>query len=281
MINWKTYQISSADLSITLVPAIGGRILSLVFNQQELLFVQEENRDQIYDFTGKGLVEEKKRLGFRLWGGDKTWVAPQSAWVLGIPPLELDAGQYDVVQHDDALIMTSPICRETGLQIIRNVRLVHQSIYLTETIINQALTPRSCGVWNVSQIKRPCRFIVAAAPTGFRSYHHEDKTLPVVSEPIYLDGSVVVDCQGDQMFKYGGMPLEGKVVTEIPTTDNRMISWIRTFAMDKTMPYAHRSAVEFFNSPDYPYAEAEVHAPQVCLKQGESTSLSQCWTFTV
>ncbi len=50
--------------------------------------------------------------------------------------------------------------------------------------------------------------------------------------------------------------------------------------MDVNAKYAHDSIVEVFNSPDLPYAEAEVHAPLARLAQGETTTLSQCWTFS-
>ena len=41
------------------------------------------------------------QLGFVLWGGDKTWLAPQDRWTDGDPFLDLDSGAYD--------------CRLTGL----------------------------------------------------------------------------------------------------------------------------------------------------------------------
>lgn len=279
MINWKYYQLNSQDLKLSLVPAIGGRILSLSFQGQELLYRQENLVDEVYDFNGKNLLEEKKRLGFRLWGGDKTWVAPQAAWELGIPPLELDAGQYTIHPVEYGYRMESPHCRETGLKIIRQVLLIGSQVHLTESILNISDKRVSCGVWNVTQIKRPCYFHIPAHQDAIRSYHHEDPTLPPVEDLLWKDDQYKIECSNNQLFKYGGFPQQGSITTLIPRIDGSMISWRRAFEMDITADYAHRSAIEIFNSPDQPYAEAEVHAPSVDLKPGAMTSLSQCWTF--
>src|SRR4051812_42708118 len=114
---WKGWKLSHGDVSVILVPSLGGRIMSLTFQDHELFFIQQEHASETFDFSSvDDLALAKKNLGFRLWGGNKTWVAPQSEWMLGMPPLELDAGEYDLSWKGSVAVMQSHICRETNLQ---------------------------------------------------------------------------------------------------------------------------------------------------------------------
>jgi hypothetical protein len=60
----------------------------------------------------------KQELGFKLWGGNKTWLAPQDRWTAGLPFFDLDSGAYQVTVEaasPTTVHMQSPICRETGI----------------------------------------------------------------------------------------------------------------------------------------------------------------------
>ena len=117
---WRGYRMEAGDLSLGVVPQIGGRIMSLTHKGEELFFVQEQFRGQSLDLSKmEDLRKEKKRLGFRVWGGDKTWVSPEEEWWEKIPPLDLDSGAYSCEVKDKKIEMVSPVCRETGLKIIR------------------------------------------------------------------------------------------------------------------------------------------------------------------
>ncbi len=101
---WKGYRLVCGPLAIGVAPDLGGRIISLAHEGTELLFVQQEHLGEVFDLDGAtDLRALKRRLGFRLWGGDKTWIAPQSSWWEGIPPLDLDAGRYRVRVDGDTL----------------------------------------------------------------------------------------------------------------------------------------------------------------------------------
>ncbi|MGA8163440.1 MAG: hypothetical protein WB791_00255 [Waddliaceae bacterium] len=98
-----------------------------------MLFVQKEHVGETFSFDHvTDLRAEKRRLSFRLWGGDKTWVSPQSAWREAIPPLELDAGAHDAKSEGASIVMQSPRCRETGLRIIRRVTLLDEGKVLLD-----------------------------------------------------------------------------------------------------------------------------------------------------
>jgi hypothetical protein len=277
---WHGLSMFSGDLEIGLIP-LGGRIISLKYQGQELLFIDPEHRGEIFDsFNGKDLVQAKVEMGFRVWGGDKTWVAPQKEWILGIPPLDLDAAPYQYNIQNKSIIMTSEVCRETGLQIIRSVSLQDSQVHLKEEMYNRGSKTVKKGLWNVTQIPRPCIFEISCGKGSFHSYHHEDKSLPAFKGDLSPKlGSLKIPCEHKDLFKIGGIPLKGEVLIHIKRQGSK-ISWKKSFFLDPQSEYAHGSAVEIFNSPKQDYAEIEIHAPFKTIPPGGSISLQQSWGFS-
>ncbi len=264
---WPGQRIGCGPLKIVLAPTLGGRILSLRYEGKEVFFAPKENPDG----------------AFFLRGGDKAWVAPQSEWQEKVPPLELDAGAYALTWDGAEAIMTSPVCGQTGLRIVRRVKIDEEmTIHVVEEFHN-ATTDKVIrkGIWNVTQMVRPCVFFVPADKGSLRSYHHIDKTLPDVKDVVKeAEGWAEVACRERVLFKCGGMPKEGQVIAKMPLGGPKELVWLRTFAIEADpLRYAHGSAVEIFNSSDHDYAEMEVHAPLCTLDPGESFSFKQQWRF--
>ncbi len=276
---WNGYRFKSKSIEMTVVPEIGGRIISLSLDGQEIFFVQKEYAGQTFNFSSIATLRaEKKRLGFRVWGGDKTWIAPQKDWWEGIPPLDLDAGSYQQRLDEDAITMISPVCRETGLQIIRQVGLDHDGvIHLDQEIVNKGKDTVTKGIWNVTQLTRPFDVYLPTTKSKLRSYHEEDLTLPhhqiVVEES---NGWCRIPCHDNQMFKFGGM-VEMGVIVCLKKMANGTLAFVKTFDIDHSADYIHRSAVEVFNARDHEYLEVETHASSVSLRPGMSCKHSQKW----
>lgn len=252
------------------------------YEGRELLFVDRENAGQTFDFTDVSDLNAKKlEVGPRWWGGDKTWIAPQREWRENLPPIELDAGQYTLTMEGQTAVMVSPVCRETGLRVRRTVTVEEDgTVRLSEEIRNETEVPLTRGIWNVTQVNRPCSFYVPAAPKAFRSYHHEDATLPEVKDIIQENqGWVEVHCRQPQLFKCGGHPKEGKVLIRMPLRGRHDVVWLKSFNAVSNGPYAHNSSVEIYNSGTHNYAEIEIHGPLAELKPGEASRLEQQWNF--
>jgi hypothetical protein len=279
---WQGQRMSAGPLSMILTPAIGGRIISLRYEGREFLFVDKEHAGETFEFgPGEDIAARKAEIGFRLWGGDKTWVAPQSQWVGGTPSLDLDAGPYALTWEEKQAVMTSPICRETGLRIVRKVHIDGElTVHLQEELHNTTDLPVTRSIWNVTQVLRPCEFYIPAGPGAFRSYHHEDPTLPQANGNFKeAEGWVEVPCRSATLFKCGGTPREGKVLIKMPLRGGKELVWLKTFGLDPRANFAHRSAVEVFNSPTLNYAEIELHAPLAEILPGASCVFSQQWQF--
>jgi hypothetical protein len=276
---WNGYRLRTGDISLGVTPQIGGRILSLTYHGEELLFVQEEHKGEVFDFSHvDDLVLEKERLGFRFWGGDKTWVAPQSAWWSKIPPLELDAGQYSVHAIDHGLEMISPVCHETGLQIIRRIELNEdQSIVLTETFRNTTRQEIQRGIWNVTQVLRPFDVYLPAKKENIRAYEDEGLIEEANKKISAQEDWVKIQCNDQTWFKFGGIVDKGIVIALRRKSENATLAFVRQFSIDPLATYAHDAIAEVYNSPSHEYLEIEVHAPFIKLEKGQETSHRQTW----
>ena len=279
---------AGGDISLGLLPDLGGRIMSLKFRGHELLYAMDTAGalPSLPEGDFPDWPAFKRSFGFQIFGGDKTWVAPESQWVEKIPPLDLDAGRYTFEQKKDVCVMTSPVCRETGLQVVRQVGFVEGGdIVLLETLHNKTDHPVTRGVWNVTQIARPFDVFLPAAPDAIRSYHYHDPTLPdPACTPFEKDGWAVIPCRDDVCFKFGGMLREGRTAV-IKETPGGTVVFARIFNIADTgvgngrdrSSYAHGSMVEVFNSSRYPYGEMEVHSPLTVIPPGGEVSLTQLW----
>ena len=273
---WDGYHWENGDISLGIVPPLGGRIMSLQFCGEEILFVQEEHRGEVFDL--KELMIDKKEFGFRVWGGDKTWIAPERSWVDKIPPLDLDAGKYEFAFDKNKVTMTSAVCRETGLRITREIELYEDNkIVLTETIKNETAAPIQRGIWNVTQILRPFDIFVPSLKKNVRLYEDEAfKDCPIQKYLSEESGWTKISCFDNAHFKFGTLMDQGKVRALRPMR-NSILEFIKTFPVDSKARYAHDSCLEIYNSPIHNYCEIEVHSPLIMLDPGQSFSQEQQW----
>ncbi|MFQ5776683.1 MAG: hypothetical protein ACE5IP_01600, partial [Terriglobia bacterium] len=128
-LGWQAYWIRRGKLELVLTPQIGGRLMRLAWNGADLAFTQKEFHGVVEPLQAVSDLHAKKReFGFRLYGGDKTWLGPQSRWTDAVPFLDLDSGSYTARLEKNSpeeiqLAVVSPVDRETGIEITRTLRL--------------------------------------------------------------------------------------------------------------------------------------------------------------
>lgn len=261
---WPAYRFFHHDMTVDVVPCIGGRVLSLSYRGQELFYQHPLSMGKRFSLESQQqtLTDIKKELGFPLIGGDVVWVAPESEWIGGAPAIDLDLGHYFMELTQDGCVLTSPICRETGLQIVRHIVFNEQGFDMTEEFFNRSEKVLKKGIWSVIQIPKPFDVYVLAHKKDLRSYHIQDSTLPEID----IDWEVCGDWKklsvdSGQCFKFGGLVQEGKsrVVQK-----RKGVSFGLQWSFDvshRKEDYAHYSAIEVFNSARFPYGEIEMHAP--------------------
>ena len=158
--------LSTADVRVGVVPALGGRVLSLVTPAGEHLFRNADLVDQALRRVGKvaeGGDDAAGTLGsWANWGGDKTWPAPQGwsgpgEWP-GPPDPVLDGGPYTARwatgTNQASIEMRSADDARSGLRIDRKVEVTagKSGYRLTSTFTNVSDRVVRWAIWHVVQL---------------------------------------------------------------------------------------------------------------------------------
>ena len=161
----RVFWLRTADVCLGVVPALGGRVLSLVTRAGEHLFRNPDLIDNSLhpaaELPDAGTLSDA--LGSWLnWGGDKTWPAPQGwsgpdEWP-GPPDPVLDGGPYSASWTADrtraSIEMCSPDDLRSGLRICRRVDVTEgvSGYRLTSTFTNTSDRAVRWAIWQVVQL---------------------------------------------------------------------------------------------------------------------------------
>ena len=216
---WSCWFLKNGPVELVLVPQVGGRIMGIRWRGHDLSFTQPELEGQVVDVAAvEDLSAKKREMGFPLWGGDKTWLAPQTRWTEGAPFLDLDSGAYELAIEqagpDLARVrMTSRVYRETGVQITRTVTMKAGETAWTvdHCLTNGSAAEVEWGPWDVSMVLRTGRVYLprspnSAFPGGVKTDAQEDQSVVLRNSVVAQLGALaVIDCHGGRRFKYGVM----------------------------------------------------------------------------
>lgn len=133
-------EVSGGGLRATLAPSRGGRIAGLAFDGVELLWS---------DPVARG----GPRAPFALGGGDKVWIAPQSAWVNERPFAALDLGGWS--WDAEASEMRSPVepLLGPGVRLLRRIVGTEDGLLVETRLLGEPTRP--IGLWQVTQLRLP------------------------------------------------------------------------------------------------------------------------------
>ena len=281
---WDAVWIEKGPLTLILVPQVGGRIMSVCWHGRELAFVNPAYQGRVDDIAAiTDLHEYKRRAGFLLWGGDKTWLAPQDRWTDGVPFVDLDSGAYELAldRTTGAATMTSPVCRETGVQVERRLELGdHPGTWrITHTLRNRSEQIVSWAPWDVDMMLRPATVFLPTRtgspyPRGVRTFDHEGVSTTVRNEVVsFLDDIAVISCRRPLRFKYGVDADPGRLLAVLEAGDRGLVGYRKSVPTYYPRPDGHGCALEVFNAPGLPYLELELHGPLAGLQPGETFSV--------
>ena len=98
------------------------------------------------------------------WGGDNTWLAPQSEWPVlagqAWPPDTawgdpLAAPHQAALLADGGLRVTGPVSAASGLRLSRDCHLDGSEWITRQTVENVSGPTRTCALWSITDIARP------------------------------------------------------------------------------------------------------------------------------
>ena len=147
----------------------------------ELVVVPQIGRILRYGFVGKAnVLFENAALQGRMhadawngadwlnFGGDKLWPAPQSVW--GFPPdPQIDGRPQQVeILPGPRVRLVSQASESYGIRFEREIALdrAGAGITITNTMRNVSSTPRTWGVWQITQLADPTVAVMPRSRTG-------------------------------------------------------------------------------------------------------------------
>lgn len=279
--------VESDRMSLVLVPQVGGRIMGVRWGQQDLFWVNESLADTAVDIeTLENPAIDKADWGFLLWGGNKTWLAPQDRWQQALPFVDLDSGAYELeilqaTPQQVKVALISPVCRETAIQITRVVTINPACWRITHRLENRGDRPARWGIWSNSMVRRPAQVFLPLGQTsvfeqGVKTFVNEGDAVVarsrVVSHPPNM---AVIQCQEPLKFKFGVASDQGTVLTVTPLADGQYLGWISQFPTFADEPYGHDCTAEVFNAVAHDYLEVEIHSPVRSLDPGAAFTFTE------
>lgn len=280
---WECWCIRRGPLELILLPQIGGRIIGLRWRGQDLFFTQPEREGTLVPLDRQEhVLEQKRALGFPLWGGDKTWLAPQAAWTLNLPFIDLDSGPYALqIQssgpNEVRVAMISEQCRETGIRLTRTISVTNadDTWSVTHEMHNEGPSTVTWALWDVAMVTRPATVYLptsasSAYEDGVRTYAEEGQSTRVRGDVLgHLDGLATIRCREPIAFKFGVDASAGWIAAVIESSTGALIGYHKQVPFDSAGTYAHGCIAEVYNSDGYPYLELELQSPLTPLAPGQ------------
>ena len=148
------YRISDQQTQAIVVPATG-RVL-------EYGFVGSFN--WLWQLPEREARDAKPYKNWRNWGGDKTWLAPQSHWpALAGRDWPPDAawgnakdGEHRVVSDSKGVLrIRGPVSSASGVQITRDYRFQNGELLISQSVEKKTAGLLVASIWSVTGIERP------------------------------------------------------------------------------------------------------------------------------
>jgi Domain of unknown function (DUF4380) len=277
-LGWQdAYRVSNGQVTLSVVPGAGGRVLEFALNGQQALWVNPS-------LQGKLFPVAKRPTSWSSWhnfGGYKLWPAPQSLWPKSVgeaPDPFLDGGTVSVeVILQRGVRLTGAPSLDMGLLFVRELSLEAQTGVLTvqQRMRNIGTKPVDWSIWDVTQIPAPAWVFFPANPAS----PNRNGILPLGGGQNQWtnDGGLIVT-------EYRGV--SGKIGADSPA--GWMAAVIGDLAYIKKFPprsetslYPDKgSTVEVYtNDKSLAYIEMEVLGPITHLEPGEEASYPETWTL--
>jgi len=255
------------DIEAVVVPSVG-RIMD-IRRPGEATGVLWQNPD---------LLGQPAKPTGKTWtnfGGDKTWPAPESAWMKDaagkwMPPVVFDQTPLRVSVNGQGVLLESPVDARSGVRFARLIRPAgFRTLAVTTTYTKVQGDPVRIGVWTITQLSEP-RAIATTAKAGAQPFN----AMFGGSKGIEIDQGILYWKRfPDVCAKVG--------------TDGRALAWVgdRHTLLISATPGENTGvfpddgcSAEIYVSPDsWAYVELETLGHLVTLRIGDTTSCTNLY----
>jgi hypothetical protein len=265
-------RISNGIVEAIVVPVVG-RVIAFEWAGagRSVFWVDESNDDQ------QMVVEE----GWRNFGGDKAWPAPQSEWerLTGRawpPPAAFDSLAYQSAFLDGSIAITSPVDPHYGIQIIRHIDLCSDLpvLQISTEFRKVSGSPVRTGIWVITQMcDAECVYALLPESPAFRDgFVQQMGTRP---ESVQRAGRLLsLKRHSTQKIKIG---LEANTLLWVGKEDV-----VKIEAASEAGEYPDLGChTEIYTNPDpIPYIELETLSPLTTLRTGEAIRSTTTYSLT-
>jgi hypothetical protein len=269
------------------VTAQGGRLIDFQYNGTGLI----DADPAVFPKLPEVLAKERSQVSWSEVGigGARTWVAPQSSYKGGVPFLDLNLGPYTVAQEESALTLTSPVCRETRLEVQRRIEFgagVSAGFTTISSITNHSDQAQDLAPWEIIQTPVPVGLRICNAsaekPLVFSDFGNpmeKDATFALYDAgsgcwTLHFRSEKGTERRILPMFKLG-FKFTGEAATVTSVYANHRGGFLQMINTFSTLqgPYPHFGPFEVFYNPDpkHPYVELEFLAPLKSLAPGKES----------
>jgi hypothetical protein len=279
---WKAIVLSNSSAEVLIVPAIG-RVMQ--FN-----LLDEKGNAVAGPFWNNPAITDQLQSdsrGWRNYGGDKAWPAPQGDWpkVEGSawpPPKAFDAMPYGAGIDGSTVELVSPIDPAYGIRVRRTISLdPRQPVMTIETTYSKVQGASAhIGVWTVTQLNSPERAFVLlpmhfARPPGYA------KLLPPTPKDLSVNGRLLSLTRDPETRTMIGT--EGEAILWVGDGPDLLIEKRNPKPAVAGAEWPERgshSKIYTNSGNELKYVEFELLDPVRDLKPGESASLESSYTLT-
>ncbi len=295
-LGWDCLMIEDDNKRIIFTKYAGGRVLYYGSKDFNILYETIDNPGKIIELPKEATKEEikklRKELGWLNYGGYKVWLAPQYKWGEGLPPfLDLDSGIYEIQYYekqngDVVVLLSSPIDRETGIQIKKFFEIKKDS---NEVNIEISIEKENdefdwWGIWNVCEVKKPVNIKIKDAKLlkteEIFKYDEEVLEKNIIFNEEKNEFDIKIENIGG--FKLYFLTQIGELISYQPIYEKeRYIKFIQKFDTFNTR-YPHDSNIEIYSDKERNFVELEIHSPLFTFtKENKKFNFKLKWDFEI
>ena len=277
---WNAFVMRSRSAEVVVVPDIG-RVMKfdLIDSKGEIVPGPVWNNPAL----SKDLPADVE--GWRNFGGDKAWPAPQSEWpkIAGRgwpPPAGFDATTFSATIKGRQVELVSPVDLIYGVRIHRTISLdANKPVLRIRTAYQKVQgTPVQMAVWTITQLESPERaFILLPHHSLFADGYVN--LFPTPPTDLKIDGRLLSLTRGFE--KSAKVGTDGSAILWVGKGLNLLLETKAPTVRNKTEWAEQGSRTEIYTNPgdQLKYVEFELLNPLRQMNVGDTTSLEAIYAL--
>ncbi|WP_155950063.1 hypothetical protein [Prevotella sp. P6B4] len=237
-------EVKVGDVTMTINPEKGAKILSLKYQDKEVI----------------------SQLRWPESFGSTFWTSPQKEWYW--PPVpEIDKGNYEVVEKDGHLVMTSPVSEKLKYRIRKDFSTDAKdgAIVITYSIINESDEERKVAPWEITRVPNEGAIFFDAplesiTPAGLLKFEQKDGVVCYQADEAPENRKINADGKGWLSYKNNGLVLTKKFAD-----------------LQAGQPAPNEAEIQVYVNRGKTYIEIESQGAYTTLAPGESLDWTVRW----